>query len=34
MGFTNVSNLEGGLIAWLQSGKSIQNYLGELILKV
>ncbi len=34
MGFTNVSNLEGGLIAWLQSGKSIQNYLGELTLKV
>ena len=33
MGFHNVSNLEGGLLAWLQSGKSIHNYLGELTLK-
>ena len=33
MGFTNVSNLEGGLLAWLESGRSIHNYLGELVLK-
>jgi rhodanese-related sulfurtransferase len=32
MGFTNVSNLKGGLIAWLESGRSIKNYLGELKL--
>lgn len=32
MGFTNVSNLKGGLIAWLESGRNIKNYLGELKL--
>ena len=32
MGFTNVSNLEGGLLAWVENGKSIHNYLGELTL--
>jgi rhodanese-related sulfurtransferase len=32
MGFTNVANLKGGIIGWLQSGKSIKSYLGELKL--
>ncbi|MDY0194771.1 MAG: rhodanese-like domain-containing protein [Sulfurovaceae bacterium] len=32
MGFANVSNVKGGLIAWLESGRSIKNYLGELKL--
>lgn len=32
LGFTQVSNLEGGLLAWLKSGKTIQNYLGEMKL--
>jgi rhodanese-related sulfurtransferase len=32
MGFTNVVNLKGGIIGWLQSGKSIKSYLGELKL--
>ena len=29
LGFTDVSNLEGGILAWIQSGKTIKNYLGE-----
>jgi rhodanese-related sulfurtransferase len=32
MGFINVSNLKGGLMGWLESGRSIKNYLGELKL--
>jgi rhodanese-related sulfurtransferase len=33
IGFTNVSNLQNGIIGWLESGKSIKNYLGELCIK-
>lgn len=33
IGFTNVSNLQGGILGWLESGKSIKNYLGELCIK-
>ena len=29
LGFTDVSNLEGGILAWIQAGKTIKNYLGE-----
>lgn len=29
LGFTNVSNLEGGILAWIDQGYSIKNYLGE-----
>ena len=32
MGFTNVKNLNGGLLNWLNKGNSIKNYLGELTL--
>ncbi|MDD5406575.1 MAG: rhodanese-like domain-containing protein [Sulfurovaceae bacterium] len=32
LGFTNVSNLKGGLACWLESGRTIKNYLGELRL--
>ena len=28
LGFTNVVNLKGGIESWVQSGKSIRNYLG------
>jgi len=30
LGFTNVKNLEGGMLAWVGSGRPIQNYLGML----
>jgi len=33
IGFTNVFNLKGGILAWLESGRSIKSYLGELQLK-
>ncbi len=28
LGFTNVANLKGGIESWVQSGRSIKNYLG------
>jgi len=28
LGFTNVKNLEGGILAWVGSGRPIRNYLG------
>ncbi len=28
LGFTNVVNLKGGIESWVQSGRSIKNYLG------
>lgn len=30
LGFTNVRNLEGGMLGWVGSGRSIKNYLGML----
>ncbi len=32
MGFTNVKNLNGGLLNWLEKGNTIKSYLGELTL--
>jgi len=32
LGFKNVKNLEGGILNWLESGYSINSYLGELKL--
>ncbi len=32
LGFTNVSNLEGGILGWLTEGNTIHSYLGELSL--
>jgi len=32
MGFTNVKNLNGGLLNWLDKGNTIKSYLGELTL--
>ena len=32
LGFTNVRNLEGGLLGWLAEGNTIHSYLGELSL--
>ena len=32
LGFRNVVNLKGGIEAWVQSGKSIKNYLGLFTL--
>jgi len=32
LGFTNVSNLEGGILGWLAEGNTIHSYLGELSL--
>jgi rhodanese-related sulfurtransferase len=32
MGFTNVKNLKGGILAWLEEGNTIHSYLGELML--
>jgi len=34
LGFTNVVNLQGGIENWVQSGKSIKNYLGSFKLVV
>lgn len=28
LGFNNVSNLEGGIESWVQSGRMIKNYIG------
>ncbi|PIF03937.1 MAG: sulfurtransferase [Arcobacter sp.] len=32
MGFTNVTNLKGGILNWLEKGNTIHSYLGELTL--
>ncbi len=32
MGFTNVQNLSGGILGWLEEGNTIHSYLGELTL--
>ncbi len=32
MGFTNVKNLKGGILNWLEQGNTIKSYLGELTL--
>jgi rhodanese-related sulfurtransferase len=32
MGFTNVKNLKGGILGWLQKGNTIHSYLGEMSL--
>ncbi len=32
LGFSNVSSLEGGILAWLKEGNTIHSYLGELSL--
>ena len=34
LGFSNVSNLEGGIEKWLQSGRTIENYLGSFKLVI
>ena len=34
LGFSNVSNLKGGIDAWVKSGRSIKNYLGTFKLDV
>ena len=32
MGFTNVKNLEDGLLNWLGSGRTLKSYFGEITL--
>ncbi len=32
LGFTNVKNLEGGILNWISKGNTIHNYLGEFTL--
>lgn len=32
LGFTNVQNLDGGILAWLAEGNTIHSYLGEMVL--
>ncbi|MBN2815805.1 MAG: rhodanese-like domain-containing protein [Campylobacterales bacterium] len=32
LGFTNVKNLDGGILEWLKEGNTIHSYLGELTL--
>ena len=32
MGFTNIANLEDGLLNWLKSGRTLQSYFGEITL--
>ena len=32
LGFTDVKNLNGGILSWLTKGNSIHSYLGELCL--
>ncbi|MFK5975136.1 MAG: rhodanese-like domain-containing protein [Sulfurovum sp.] len=34
LGFSNVSNLKGGIDAWVKSGRGIRNYLGTFKLDV
>jgi len=33
LGFTNVVNLKGGIESWVQSGRTIKNYLGSFKLE-
>jgi rhodanese-related sulfurtransferase len=33
MGFTDVANLDGGILSWLQEGNTIHSYLGALSLE-
>lgn len=33
LGFTNVKNLNGGILAWLQKGNTIHTYMGEMSLQ-
>jgi len=32
MGFSNVKNLNGGLVNWLATGRSLKSYFGEIAL--
>ena len=32
LGFTNVKNLSGGILGWLEKGNTIHSYLGEMSL--
>lgn len=32
LGFTNVSNLKGGILEWIKNKKTIKNYMGEFAL--
>ena len=32
MGFTDVRNLKGGIMGWLNKGNTIHSYLGEVSL--
>ena len=32
MGFSNVKNLKNGLVNWLESGRSLKSYFGEIVL--
>ena len=32
LGFTNVRNLDGGILGWIAKGNTIHSYLGELSL--
>lgn len=32
MGFTNVKNIKDGLINWLESGRTLKSYFGEITL--
>lgn len=32
LGFSNVKNLEGGILSWLEKGNTIHSYLGEMTL--
>ncbi len=33
MGFTDVKNLKDGLVNWLESGRSLKSYFGDITLK-
>lgn len=32
LGFPNVKNLDGGILAWLKAGNTVHTYLGEMAL--
>jgi len=32
MGFTNVKNIKDGLVNWLESGRTLRSYFGEITL--